>query len=237
MYIACGRLGGERGLRHEREPRDGVERRLIFRPLDGCVFNPEGGVPALALVGHVRDVQELKAEVERAHHRVFVQVADQLVAQRIRIAPLQGPRRVGGGGRGRILHDVLRAVAERDVAPVAQLLIGPNRLALLLHHGHLGPRENQLVAERQRPHRDGLVRRPDHLRVNHKRVDVVEGQGGRALQRVVLARELSARSGRAARRELDRKRQSPHVRLPIGVHVARPEFANRTVAEYEPGFA
>ena len=50
MYIASDASAESCGLREQREPRYRVERRLLFRPLDGGVFDPERGVAALALI-------------------------------------------------------------------------------------------------------------------------------------------------------------------------------------------
>ena len=130
---------------------------------------------------------------------------------------IEGPCVVCGCRRGRVLHDVLRSVAEWGGTPIAQLLIGSNGLAFLLHHLGHGPREYRLVAERQRPQGHGLARCREHLREHHKSADVIEGKRGRTLQRVILA---DARSGGSrTERCSDAKRESPHVRCRIAVHI------------------
>ena len=75
--------------------------------------------------------------------------------QGVRIVRLQGACGIARARPGRILHDIRRSVTERHVAPVAQLLIGPNRLPCLQLGFHHGSREYQLVSEWQRPQASG----------------------------------------------------------------------------------
>src|SRR4051812_35596272 len=54
------------GVRHERQSRDGMERRLRLFPFHTGVLDPEVRVPALAPIGHSRRVEELDRDVEPA---------------------------------------------------------------------------------------------------------------------------------------------------------------------------
>ena len=79
-------------------------------------------------------------------------------------------------------------MTERHVAPVAQLLIGPKRLPCLQLGFDHGVCEYQLVSQWQRPQASGRTRRREHLHQHRERVQVVDGERGRALQREVLPR-------------------------------------------------
>src|SRR5216684_3997879 len=72
----------------EGKPRDRVEGRFGFVPLDARVFDPEGGVPVLAPICHLVHVEKLNGDIEPAHLVIFLQVPDQLVLQPLRVALL-----------------------------------------------------------------------------------------------------------------------------------------------------
>ena len=105
---------------------------------------------------------------------------DQFIPQRVRIGliEVEGACGIGSSRRGRKLHDVFGAVAERDVAPVAQLLIGPKRVPYLLRYSGHHLRVRQLVLEGQRSHGYGRIGRLEHLCENPEVVDIVNGSVG-----------------------------------------------------------
>src|SRR5580658_4912828 len=104
-YIEIGHFAGvwsKLRLREQGQPRDRVERRFCFLPLDARVFNPEVGVVALAPIGHPVGVEQLDAKVETAHPAVFVEVPDQLILQAFWVILLQRTRQIVRRGNCRV---------------------------------------------------------------------------------------------------------------------------------------
>ena len=92
---------------------------------------------------------------------VVADVAHELVAQEIRAA-LKRLCRVVRIRNRRVLHRVVRPMAERDVAPVAHLLEGKARLVLLTLSSNRRGDEPRKIPQRRRPRRRRsiLARRP-----------------------------------------------------------------------------
>src|SRR2546430_1509736 len=144
-------------MRQESKPRDRVEGRFGFVPLDARVFDPEVGIAKLAPICHRVGVEELNCKIEAAHPSIFLQVPDELVLQAFRIVFLQRPCRVIRARYGGKLHDIRRSVAKWYGAPVAQLLVGLDGLVRLYLCQSECSRHSQLVPEGQGPQSEDWI--------------------------------------------------------------------------------
>src|ERR1700730_6011765 len=138
-------------IRQEGKPRDRVEGRVGLAPLDAGGFDPEAGIPTLAPVRHLVDVEELDPKNEAAHFAILPEVPDEFVLQALRITPLQRTGRIVRGWRGRVFHHIDWSVTKSDGAPITQLLVGLDGLARLHLCQSERPRHSQLVPEWQGP--------------------------------------------------------------------------------------
>ena len=71
------------------KPRDPVERRFGFAPVDARIFGPEIGVTGLAPIRQFAGIEKLNGKVKPAHLAVLPDVPDQFVLQALRVAFLQ----------------------------------------------------------------------------------------------------------------------------------------------------
>src|ERR1700752_2638415 len=91
--------------------------RLLFVPLDACIFYPETRFTHAAPMRHPFGVEKLETDIKRAHRAVLADVAHQLVAQEVRTA-LKRVCRVVRIRNRRVLHVLIWSVVEGHGASV-----------------------------------------------------------------------------------------------------------------------
>ena len=204
----------------QRKPPHDVERRLRLGPLDAGVLDPERRVAGLAVDRHPRRLEQLDAEVEAGRDRIVVQVPRELVAQDV--FPF-ADRQAGVVGRrnGGKLHRLVLPVHERDVAPVARLLIRAERAVLLPDPPARGLKKALEILERERQQRTQVPEEavgPLDPHERRERVRVVDREGRGVIQRVVEPGRV--RPHRAGR-QVEGKGQRADVGLGVGLERGR----------------